>query len=376
MPESMGIALSRIADQAPFFCTKVSCSTFFGTDFESPTEHLLEGHTLTGIIQTITNSFSSNDGPIEVIAISCPIALPREQYEVLHQAYKYTHDHCMAFLKGCRFNVKGMIDIAECLFLDLTPGQVAAKLVRGKINYGRWQLEDERTVALTVLGTVDELSTDDVVNKLVLPTVSSLDAIRCIGILQPENSFPNISSWDLRFHFPDIPLLWLSVADLSHGSACVAEYHTPLIEMCDYDGGPDITATSLCIELADGQLVTLLPIGSTLPMSRLFYLTTSKDNQTTATLQFCKDDVPCNRTTVEGLTPRSRGTTRVKVLARCDRFRETTVIIQELGSWEKTMVTLERTRTMISDPVNPVRSFQWSESPSFGVDGIIGELPE
>jgi hypothetical protein len=186
MPESMGIALSRIADQAPFFCTKVSCSTSFGTDFESPTEHLLEGHTLTEIIQTITNSFSSNDRPIEVIAISCPIALSREQYEVLHRAYKHTHDHCAAFLKGCRFNVKGMIDIAECLFLDLTPGQVAAKLVRGKINYGLWQLDDERTVALTVLGTVDELSTDDVVNKLVLPTVCSLDTIRCIGILQQK----------------------------------------------------------------------------------------------------------------------------------------------------------------------------------------------
>jgi molecular chaperone DnaK (HSP70) len=155
----------------------------------------------------------------------------------------------------------------------------------------------------------------------------------------------------------------------------VAEHHTPLIEMCDYDEGPDITATSLCIKLADGQLVTLLPTGSTLPMSRLFYLTTSTDSQTTATLQFFKDDIPCNRSRVEGLTPRPRGTTRVKVLARCDRFRETTVIIQELGSWEKTMVTLERMRTIISHPANPIRSFQWSESPSFGVDGVIGELP-
>jgi hypothetical protein len=369
MPESAGIALSCIAAEPPFFCTTVKCSTPYHSTFRTPTKHLSKGN-------TIINLLSSNGRPMDgVIAISYPIALCHKQYKNPYQNYDFTYDHCTAFLKGCWFNVKEKIDTAQCLFLDLTPGQVAAKLVLGKINNGIWQ-DSGKDAVLTVLGKADELSVEDVINKLVLPTVSNLDAVQCIGILRPEKSFPNISSWDLSFHFPDIPLMWLSVAELSYGSARIAEHYTPVSKGVEYEDGVSTTATSLCIKLADGQLVTLLPIGSTHPATGIFYLTTSKDDQTTATLQFCKDNTPCGGVMLEGLAPNSRGAVRIKVVVLFDCSRKVTVTVQEPGSLKSTKTFLGYMRTRFSFPSDPVRSFQGSKSPSFGIDGIIGELPE
>jgi hypothetical protein len=366
-----GIALGRFADNAPFFCTRieyVSCG--WETVLRAPTKHSLEGHTPTEIVKTITNLFVSRKNT-NGVAVSYPIALPHEHYRILCQEYKPVHDHCTAFLKGCQFSDKKRIENAQCLFLDLTPRQVAAKLVHGKISNGFWQFGDRNAAALTILGSVDELSIEDVVEKLIIPTVSNLDAVRCIGVLKPEDSFPNLSLGDLKSRFSTIPLVCLSVADLSYGSARMAEDHA--FKQLDIWGEQQsmVTDTPLGVRLADGRLITL-PIGSTIPTTRVFYFTTSKDDQTTAELQFYNDNRSCGRVMFEGLTPRARGAARIKIVVQRDFFLDTIVTVQEVGSAEKTTVILQQMTSSLSGLDEEFREI----NSIYGIDGVIGELPE
>ncbi|CAG8685779.1 10245_t:CDS:1, partial [Acaulospora colombiana] len=339
--------------------------------------HTLDGHNPTDIVKSITHLLEPLDSRrIPMFAILYPIALSQEQREMFHKAHEFTHDHCTTFLKESRFSDKQSIDVAGCLFLDLTPMQVAAKWVRGRLVNGRWQLGKNDTTTLTVLGSVDELSLEEVIEKLILPTVSSLAAVRGVAILKPENAFPNVKTWDLNHYFLDIPVKWLSTADISYGAACILENDFPY-SICDFSPGEgELVEDALDIQLADGQLITLLPMSSPLPATELFYFTTSKDNQTTATLLFSKKGTSCGVAILE-LTPKVRGAARIKVVIQCDSFERTKVTTQELGSSDKVILVLDdvvlkdaRIRGLL-----PTISAE-SKFPVPGVDGVIGELPE
>ncbi|PVG00306.1 hypothetical protein CPB86DRAFT_238067 [Serendipita vermifera] len=369
MTEWAGIALSSIANNTPFSCTRFEGLT------PVLTEHVLKGHTPTEIVKNIANIFPPlDDGEKTRFAISYPISLLEEQRERFYEAQDYTEDHCTTFLKRCRFNVKQSIDHADCLFLDLTPGQVAAKRVRGRIVDGFWQFGGCKTTGLTILGGVDSISLEDVIEKLILPTVESLDTVRCVAVLKPDNTFPNLATWDLNYHFFDIPVVYLSIADLSYEAACMMESLDPAHFECGYETDAELTLDTLSIELSDGQSICLLPFCSTLPANRSFYFTTSKDDQTTATLHFRKDGISCGKAILEDLIPKMRGATRIKVVVQCDDSQHTSVTIQGLGSSEKKVILLED--VYASNSFTASKEYKELKPLVLGIDGVIGELPE
>ncbi|PVG00308.1 hypothetical protein CPB86DRAFT_813338 [Serendipita vermifera] len=327
MIEWAGIALSRIAGNSPFSCTRIETSLFTYSEVTGTTEHTLKGHGLIDIVETITHLLQRpNDKQKPMFAISYPIALPQEQCDMLRKAHQFTQDHCTTFLEECRFNIRGDVDVADCLFLDLTPGQVAAKRVRGRIVDGRWQFEKDDATTLTILGSAEDISLEDVIDKLILPTVPNLVTVRCVAILKPEGVFPNLKSWDLNFYFLNIPVKWLSTADLSYGAARMMEVDFPF------------------------------------------------NDQTTANLQFSKERLPCGKAILEGLTPTVKGATRIKVMVQFEDFEQTTVTIQELGSSEKTILMLENVDLSTSKPGKVI--FEEPKSVVPGNDGVVGELPE
>ncbi|PVG00307.1 hypothetical protein CPB86DRAFT_782885 [Serendipita vermifera] len=211
------------------------------------------------------------------------------------------------------------------------------------------------------------------VGKLILPTLSNLDAVQCVAILKPESAFPGLKSLDLNLYFLNIPVKWLSIADLSYGTACMMEANFPF-SICDYETEDPVVEDTLAIQLADGQFYALLPESSSLPTTRLFYFTTSKDSQTTASLQFSKKRLPCGKAVLEDLTPRVRGAARIKVVVQCDLLEHTRVTIQELGSSEKIVMALEDVQFSTSKPIKVM--FGESKSLVLDNDGVVGELPE
>ncbi|PVG00310.1 hypothetical protein CPB86DRAFT_238277 [Serendipita vermifera] len=373
-PTCAGIALSRIADQAPIFCTTGDHTNL--ESFGPAQEYKLEGDSLFDINKTLKSLDPQQC--FRHFALSYPIYLSDEKRKDLYKTHLHTHDHCTAFLNGCHFGVGESRGDVDCLFLDLTPGQVAASLVRGEISGGQWSFSSENQVALTVLGAVGDLTVQDIVDKLVLPTTTNSATLQCVGILKPEDTFPNISTFELESRFPGIPVKWLSVADLSYGSA---------VWMCRrrkfYEEIQHASPLTLGVKLADGEIVTVIPEHSRLPATRQFYFTTSKDNQTSASLQFFRGTVPCGKVTLEGLVPRSRGTARIKlsvewVLCRttwvsCD---STTIEVEELGSAVRAKGDLGAI-----DWVDVQKNKGYEEgdkqlAPIFGRDGVIGALPE
>jgi hypothetical protein len=377
MPNCAGIALGRITDRAPVFCTIGDHTS--SESFGPTTEHKLDGDSTLDIIKTVNEIMSL--GPIRPkteVALSHPIYLSDEQRKSFYKVHLYIHDHCAAFLNGCHFGIEESEGEVDSLFLDLTPGQVAVSLVRGVISDGEWCISKGKQVALTVLGTVDLVSVQEIFDKLIIPTAPSLAALQCVGILRPEGAFPSISNCELASRFLDIPVKWLSVADLSYGSA-VWMYRRQRF----FDDVKHLSPLTLGIKVASGEIVNIIPEDFPLPTTRQFYFTTSRDHQTTATLQIFRGSVLCGQVILKGLIPGLRSTARIKVSAEwvycrtsymtCDL---TTIYAEELGSMVQAKVNLGGV-----DWADVQRNPGYWESVkqlplAFGRDGVIGELPE
>lgn len=380
-----GVALERIEEGAPFFCTRFSDGNghlYIIRPFvpSPPTEHRLSVTRPKKFISSISKEIGLRlCPPNETFILSYPIAIPPEQWVAVGAAGRKFHDHCTAFLSGCEFDIAKTEDIVECLFIDLTPGQVASLVKRGIIDQGQWEFREDG--GKIVLGDIDRLSAHEVFEKLVDPIVSKLSALLCVGILRPDGAFPELSSIRVELQFVNTPVKWLSLADLSYGSAVSMHRHLDIFSRKEFRPRNFTSTFSLFqvawgIQLADGRIINIVPSEDTTPAKSCYYFTTSKDYQSTATLRFVRGTIPCSNVLVDGLTSRLRGATRIKVTLVLDIFSGAEVTVQELAS------NLNIVRTLPNPEIGELeRSHSDAHKnqhgkATFGLDGVVGELPE
>ncbi|PVF92067.1 hypothetical protein CPB86DRAFT_240531 [Serendipita vermifera] len=286
----------------------------------------------------------------------------------------YSHDHCMAFLNGYASDKSDNNDL-DGLFIDLTPGQVATKLVNGGIHNKKWYFTGSEARQVVLGGISDELSIQTMMDKLVNPIAPEYTRLYCIGILRPEGAFPNLSSTDLEARFPGTPVKWVTLDDLSHGTAVFMHRQNTSYEDSI---GPEYSYLPLGLVLANGQTVTVLPSDQLLPTDRRIVLSTSKDNQKTATLRFVIGTIPWGEVVLEGLSPKARGEARIKLTIDCGHNGGTVVTAEEVGS---AMKRVQRLKNILDHSSEDAKAYeaettkkQVEQTP--GVDGVIGELPE
>jgi hypothetical protein len=213
-----GIALGSIAENAPFICTQ-----FEGTDpsFRSyksfipspPTEHRLHGSNPGEILGSISGrtDLKHMTHP-RTLALSYPITTTEAQCAALKVVNQDSHDHCTAFLSACQFGIGNSQGVVEVLFIDLTPGQVAAVVMQGVIHESNWT--SKNVGGKVVLGEVDRLSIEKF-DELVTPIAPNPSTLECVAVLRPEGVFPELLSITVELKFINIPFRWVSLADLS-----------------------------------------------------------------------------------------------------------------------------------------------------------------
>jgi hypothetical protein len=138
---------------------------------------------------------------------------------------------------------------------------------------------------------------------------------------------------------------------------------------CSFRGSPDVHY----VQLADGTILDLTQYNRDGPAKIRCVFTTSKDNQVTATLRLSTRYLHYEELIIEGLTPRPKGGARIKVTIERDLSSgERVATIQELGSNLDVSLPL---REASRDGIRDTSLIQYSR-PAFGIDGVIGELPE
>jgi len=372
MAQRAGVALSRLEENAPFSVTRVDGAPS-EKNFFPPVEHKLDGNTVEKITSTVTrlvgfDTTLTDNG----FAISYPISLSAEQ----RAGFKHpSHDHFMAFANGYDFSAimseksDGGFDV---LFIDLTPGQVAAKLAPGGLWGDHWSFKWPGG-GQTILGDAGELSPQDIVDKLITPTIATSPLVNLIGIFRPDGLSAELSAI-LESQFPNTKVTWVSLADLSHGAAVVMHrqdtIHTEYL-------GADYLSLPLGIALANGTTVTVIAQDLMLPRTQAVVLTTSRDNQTTATLRFLKGTLPGGKVTIEGLTEKPKGATRIQVTVKADDEGETVVTVQEVGGTAKKVASIENILTCTAEDVKAYKEEATIKQVSPTKEGdAIGEIPE
>jgi hypothetical protein len=310
--------------------------------------------------------------------LSYPIATSEEQRAAFKSKHGRYYDHCTAFLTGCQFGVsKSQSVVAEALFIDLTPGQVAAVVMQGVIKQGTWTSKEVREKA--VFGKVDNLSIEkfDELVALVAPNLSNLE---CVAVLRPEGAFPDLLPIKIELKFVNIPFKWVSLADLSYGSSALIIHRLDRKSRCNTISRSRRLPNVRYMHLVDGTLLDIT-------QRARYIFTTSKDNQITATLRLgtksvrYTENVEYEEIVIRGLNPRPKGDARIKMIIQRDTINfggGQVVTIQDLGSNFDVRLSLrEKPRDGIEeiggDSVDtPVQYAQ----PAYGIDGVIGELPE
>jgi hypothetical protein len=378
-----GIALGSIKEDSHFACTR-----FEGADrnnfwpFKSftpspPTEHTLHCSTPEDIVNSISRELDLEYMVDQKsFTWSYPIATTAAQRVAFDAADKNSHNHCDAFLSACHFGDRNRQDSAEVLFIDLTPGQVAVMVMRGVIHSGQWtSKEPGKTVSL---GELDGMSIEKF-EEIVALVAPNLSILRCVAILRPEGAFPELLSIKVELKFINIPVQWLSLADLSYGSAMLL-YRQLGLKFRSFRCGGCFSSPNPCyIQLADGNLVNIAPDDLYTHSKVWNFFTTSKDEQVTATLRFSRWDTTYDELVVEGLTPGPKGGSRIRVMVEHDNVTgEPVATIQELGSNLNAKLTLrvrpkdENEGSVYRYPLVGAR-ISYAQ---FGIDGVIGELPE
>jgi hypothetical protein len=374
MAQRAGVALSCLANNAPFSITRVDGAPAAGT-FSPSTQHNLDQSSVRDAMGTITRSVGFDTAPVDNdFAITFPIGVSEEQEKAFGGTNIYSHDHSMAFLNAYASSASDEDDV-DGLFIDLTPGQVAAKLASGGVRDGKWYFKGT-FVRPVVLGDVKDLSLQTVMDKLVTPVAPNYMQLYCVGILRPESAFPNISSSDLEARFPDTPVKWVSLDNLSHGAALFM--HRQIIASNDDWDCAEFTYLPLGLALANGQRVTVVPGEHLLPMERKVVLSTSKDNQTSVTLRFVIGTLPWGEVVLEGLSPKPKGEARIKLAISCDRNGGTSVTAEEVGS---AVNKVQRLKNILNHSLEDAKAYEADTSnqqleQTLGPDGVIGELPE
>jgi hypothetical protein len=377
-----GIALGSITEGAPLVCTR-----FEGADHNNrwsykpfipspPTEHRLHGSNCGDIVNSIsTETCLEYVADPKAFTWSYPIATTEAQRVAFEAADEHSHDHCTAFLSACSFGALNSQDVVEVLFIDLTPGQVAAMVMRGANYYGG-QWTSKKPGKKIVLGEIEKLSIEKF-DELVALVAPNLPTLQCVAVLRPEGAFPELLSIKVELKFINIPFKWVSLADLSCGSAMLLYHRLGLdyLEMPLFPGGYSLYPDVYYVTLADGRLINISPHNVDLGYRFWLFFTTSKDNQITATLRLFGRNTVYDDLTIKGLAPGPKGSTRIKVTTEYDQVNGGSVTtVQGLGSNLNVRLPLRgepRNETEGSDDI-----FTRVQYVQFGIDGVIGELPE
>lgn len=378
-----GIALSRGASGKDFLSlTLVSGPPSDGV-FADPTEHELEAQTPEALASAISRILSTPTS----IALSLPVALTDEEKkryravrDVPGMELWYTTDHAVAFLNYISKELPE--EELNVLFLDLTPGQAAAKVVSAEVDEGCWYFFSETK---TVAGTADEIKTaEDVIDKLVTPTIKGFSSLHAIYILCPKELCfcPSLAS-ALESHLPKTKCIrFVTLAEISHGAAASRERFEGVI--ITHLLGADFLALPIRVALANGQLVECVPRNISLPSKRTVVFTTASPNQTSATLAFFHGDTPIGTVVLQGLKTNPKP--RIQVSVSFEDEGETSVIVEELGSSS----SLAKVVACLSNPllVNNKEDIEAYLDKHRGEDtdaversdnledGVLGKLPE
>jgi hypothetical protein len=293
---------------------------------------------------------------------SYPIATTEARRVAFEAADKDFHDHCDAFLSFCSFGDINSQDITEILFIDLTPSQVAAMVTRGTIYGGQWTSKEPGKKI--VLGEIDKLSIEKF-DELVALVAPNLPTLQCVAVLRPDGAFPELLSIKVELKFINIPFKWVSLSDLSYGSAMLL-YRRLGLEFTRFCcGGCVSSPAGCCIQLADGNLVDISPDSLHTSGKVWNFFTTSNENQVTVTLRFSGWYTIYDEIVVKGLTPGPKGGARIRVMIEhVNVTREMMATIQELGSNLNTKLTL---RGRPRDQVEGVGYTRWA-----AIDSRVG----
>jgi molecular chaperone DnaK (HSP70) len=224
-----------------------------------------------------------------------------------------------------------------------------------------------------VLGNVSsgELSSQEVIDKLVNPVTNHTTGIYRIYILRPEGSSSELSSL-LKTKFPDALIKWVTLAEISRGTAAAIHRHP--------DGGTLrlsltlFTPVPIGIVLSNGQVVAIVPRMLSLPNKKTAVCTTSRDNQTSVTIKFLTGKTPGGKLVLEGLQPQPKGVARIQVSFDIDADGGVVVTAKDLGSEAMKVVQIPAFTKADADAYWADESSHQIEQPVCE-NGILGELP-
>jgi hypothetical protein len=375
-----GIALGSITEDSPFACTRFEGAHHNNLwDFKPfipspPTEHKLHCSTPEDIVSSIlTENCLEYVADQKTFTWSYPIATTGAQRVDLEAALgKDSHNHCAAFLSACNFGALNSEGVVEVLFIDLTPGQVAAMVMRGTIYGGKWTSKEPGKKI--VLGEIQKLSIEKF-DELVTLVAPNLPILQSVTVLRPEGAFPELLSIKFELKFINIPFKWVSLADLSYGSAMLL-YRRLGLECEPFGCGGNFSCPDVyCVQLADGKFINISIYDIDVRDRTWHIFTTSKDNQVTATLRLFGFYTAYDGVVVKGLTPGPKGTARIKVTFEYDGANSQSVVtIQDLGSNLNVRLPLRGEPWKETEEFEDI--FARVQDAQFGIDGVIGELPE
>ena len=340
-----GIALGSVAGGAPFSLTTVSgerknpilCDT---------TTHKLDtnGHTASDIINTVS---TFTDGPF---ALALPIGLPDDQKRAIRDANLLSFSHPTAFISLNDTQITSTEDgPLNILFIDTTPSQAAAEFSSSELDDDDWFVSPEKKTVLPA-GVAASLSSQEIIDTLVIPTVPTSANLHRIAIIRPEGPYSELVE-ALRTKFPDAPIKWVTLSELSRGAALVIHRRPPTSANTELLGAL-VAPVSIGVVLADGQVTTVVQRNLFLPTSRTIALTTSVDGQTSATLQFRNGNAPAGTVILKGIAPRPKGEVRIQASVEIDHEGQTVVTVEELGGNAKEVVSLSSVLNVSREELN------------------------
>jgi hypothetical protein len=387
MIQRAGIALSRLAYDADYSITRIDYDLARTPSFSPPTSHkLVDGHTVEDIMNIFDNIVGF-DKTLEYngFAVSIPIGSSNEQRRAFYDAnHHLLNDHFHTWASRYSKGVPHFQGDVNLLFIDLTPGQVASKSANGRTSDRSWYYSNPDRDPDICLNDLISLNTQEVYDKLVKSIVPTETRLHRIGVLRPEGAFPDVSLTDLEYKFTKAPVELVTLDELSHGAAITMDLAptSPIINWCGF-GEPISTYLPTGIILADGKSMMILPDNEDLPAKRKFTLTTSQDNQTTATIRLVRGNVPFGEISLEGLIPRPKGQAAINFTLDIDEDGATTVTMEEVGTDLKKDISLGDIDSWDHSKIAPHEAYQTyhkGESKQVGItigeNGIVGELPE
>jgi hypothetical protein len=363
-----GIALSRLAHDAEFAITRVDKQVDHNPDPTfSPTTHhkLVDGHT----IDEVMNIFHDAVGFDEKLEddrfqVSLPISFSLEQWRAFSRA---CHDrlchHLAAWITLYTRNTSHWKRIVDILFIDLTPGQIASQVVKAMRDSHGWTWVNIGTMTL-LNRDVDSLNIDDVYERFFRPTTMSPNIeLQYIVVLRPEGTFPNISARDLETKFPNLCVECVTLDDISRGAALMMESRRTM----------DDRRLPIEIALVNGKLVIAMLKHTDLTKYRgSSFFTTSRDNQTTVTVELSRGPFPWATLTLEGMIPKPRGEAVLKVTFQLSRV-DARIVVEEMDTGLKSSKILGG---IIWPPeLDTYTDYTGQVKMMFGKGGIMGELP-